>query len=119
MDINLTFCVQVINFVFFYYVVSRYFLKPFALFIQAKVRSRESVLKEFAAREEHLKSLVHARTDLVTQFKNMLKTRYVLPVHTHVENIKEQPTEEISQKEEDALTATLIEKMVARIKDAY
>jgi hypothetical protein len=120
MDINLTFCVQVINFIIFYYGVSRFFLKPFVAFIQAKVRSRENVLEEFAVKEAHLKTLVHARTDLAQQFKDMLRVRHALPAAVVVSELRDDHVPEaLSVQEQEAMTTLLTKKVVARIKNAY
>ncbi len=119
MEINLTFCVQIINFVLFYQGISYFFLKPFVLFIQAKMASRDRILADFASKEAQLKTLVHARTDLAQQFKHMLKDRYALPTASVVSMPDEIPLERYSDEQQEAMTAGLVKNLAARIKNAY
>ena len=78
MEINLTFCIQIINFVIFYFCLRRFFLRPFVSFIQEKLAVRERILADFSKKEEQLKLLVHERAELSQQFKERLKSRHVL-----------------------------------------
>jgi F0F1-type ATP synthase membrane subunit b/b' len=119
MEINLTFCVQIINFILFYQVISYFFLKPFVAIIQAKIASRERILTEFASKEAQLKKLVHARTDLAQEFKHMLKDRYALPAASVISMPDEIPLEKFSDEQQDAMTNELVKNLAARIKNAY
>jgi hypothetical protein len=119
MDINLTFCVQVINFIVFYYCVSRFFLKPFVNFIQAKAVSRSNMLEGFANKEEHLKALINARSEHAVQFKKVVKDKYELPAVAVTDAPPDQPVGPAVPAEQKALVQDLVHKLVTRIKDAY
>ena len=119
MEINLTFCVQVINFFLFYQGISYFFLKPFVKVIQAKMASRERMLADFANKEAQLKMLVHARTDLALQFKQMLQERYALPTAAVISMPDELPLKRLSDEQQQVMTSQLVKNLVTRIKNAY
>lgn len=119
MEINLTFCVQVINFLVFYWASSRFLLKPFVAFIQSKVASRQQVLADFAEKELQLKKLVHERVDFAQQFKQKLKTQYELPVIIEVDQIQRPAIPQASAQELGVMTKRLVAHLVTGIKDAY
>lgn len=119
MEINLTFCVQVVNFLIFYHGVSRFFLRPFVEFIQAKMASRERMLEDFAAKEVQLKKLVHARTDLGQQFRQMLKDEYEQPTPVTVRAPEEKPPVALSKPRQEEIATTLTTQLVTRIRNAY
>lgn len=119
MEINLTFCVQVVNFLIFYWGSSRFFLKPFVAFIQSKVASRQKVLADFSEKELQLKKLIHERVDFAQQFKQKLKHHYELPGAIEVAQIWGTPVPQASAQELGAMTQQLVARLVAGIKNAY
>ncbi|MBM3886429.1 hypothetical protein FJ364_00740 [Candidatus Dependentiae bacterium] len=119
MEINLTFCIQVINFFLFYQGISYFFLKPFVTFIQAKMASRDRILADFAIKEAHLKALAHTKIDIALQFKQMLKEKYALPVVSEISMHDEKPLGSIAEEQQKSITTQLVNIVVTRIKDAY
>ena len=119
MEINLTFCVQVINFLVFYWVSSRFFLKPFVAFIQSKVALRQQVLDDFTAKELQLKKLIHERVDFAQQFKQKLKNKYELPVAISDVQMQEISVPQASEKERGMAATHIVTQLVAGIKNAY
>lgn len=120
MEVNLTFCVQVINFIFFYFCIRRFLLEPFVRFIQAKIKLREQFLQEFSEKEAHLKSLMHRKTELAQDFKKMLKTRYVFPEEFVEPSFKDGAMDDgVSEDQKNASIKCLTQKIVSRIRDAY
>lgn len=119
MEINLTFCVQVINFLLFYYGISYFFLKPFVKFIQLKTYSRERMLEEFASKELQLKKLVQDRVELAQQFRQGLKDRHKLPTIVPL-NIPEERAPAVLTKQQQTVMATqLAAHFVVEVKNAY
>ena len=119
MEINLTFCVQVVNFLIFYWASSRFFLKPFVAFIQSKVASRQKIQADFAEKELQLKKLIHERVDFAQQFKQKLKHQYELPGSIEIVQIQEPSFPQASSQELSAITQNLVTRLVAGIKNAY
>ncbi len=119
MEINLTFCVQVINFLLFYHGISYFFLKPFVKFIQMKAASREQMLEDFANKELQLKKLVHDRVELVQRFKSMLKDRYKLPSVPVVDVAVEKSPPVVTEQQRAEMTVQLSAHFAAEIKNAY
>ena len=120
MDINLTFCVQIINFLIFYYGVSYFFLKPFVEFIQARNSTRQHILGDFADKEEQLKLLRKSSKELVQEFKLMLKNRY--PVSSvKIFDIPDnyEPVKKVSTNDGEIIAQELATNLVIRIKNAY
>lgn len=119
MEINLTVCIQLINFSLFYYGISRFFLRPFVDFIQKKNLLRQQILDDFATKEGQLKSLVHARSDMALQFKQMLKENYALPaIQPHVASEDKSPVL-LDERQRKAIITHSVARLVTRIRNAY
>lgn len=119
MEINLTFCIQVINFLLFYHGISYFFLKPFVKFIQMKNASRERMLEDLATKELQLKKLVHDRVELGLKFKAMLKERYLLPSAPLISLGEESSPVPLTEQQCKTMRTQLIAHFVAEIKNAY
>ena len=119
MEINLTFLVQVINFLIFYWASSRFFLRPFVIFIQAKMVSRQQVLADFAEKELQLKSLIHERVDFAQQFKLKLKSQYELPIPVELIQEGSDMLSRPSTEDLGVITKNMVTTLVSGIKNAY
>lgn len=119
MEINLTFLVQVINFLIFYWASSRFFLRPFVVFIQSKMASRKKVLEDFADKELQLKNLIHERVDFAQQFKQRLKSQYELPTPVELNQLHIDVLPKASAEELAVITKNIVVRLVSGIKNAY
>jgi len=85
MRLNLTFVIQIINFIISYWFLNKFMFKPVLAFLKKREDKEQKIEKDIEKKKSSLLDLEHEKQEELIVFKNKMKTKYKIVLFSQPE----------------------------------